>query len=298
MTQVKKASTLDDLLVIKTNTFLDKATGINGIPRGRITEFWGDNNAGKSTACLQTVLAAQQQGLRCLWVDVENTFEPRYAREMFGIDMDKLGLLSLTTAEEFVDETVAEVRSGNWDVIIFDSIGSLSSQVEIEKTAEQRSIGLQASLMSRFSRLIAPYVLLHKIAFIGVNHARTDIETKKIYQMGGKFWSEKKKLAIRFREKTGALLKSGENVVGKVIIITVSKNHVGPTEGLSMEVRILNGQGFSHQADLFEDAVLAGIIGKQGNTYYWGEEKLGTKAKVLELMKDEAFVERLTEALV
>lgn len=291
---ITKASTVNDITVLTTNTFIDRMTGIGGLPRGRIVEIWGDQNTGKSSVCLQTIVAAQKQGLRCLWVDVEYSFSLEYAKKL-GVDVEKLGILRESYAEDIIDQTEEAIESGEWDVIVFDSIGDLSSRVQKEKSSGEKTIGVQASLMTRFSVNIAPHIVYNKILFIGVNHSRTDIMTGKLMVLGGKKWSEKKKLSIRFREKTGAILKKGDEVVGRVIIAKVTKNHLGGTDGLEVEARLMNNEGFSTAADLFETALSMGIIRKEGNTHFIGDEKLGTLSKAREWVKEneETLKERI-----
>lgn len=276
------ASKINDIQVLPTGIFLDNLTGIGGLPRGRIVEFWGDQDTGKSSAALQTVVAAQKAGLKCLYVDIEFSLSTDYAAGL-GVDMDKLMVLREGTAEEYIDAVEAFVKDGKFDVIVLDSIGDLSSRVSQEKAAGEKTIGVQASLMGTFSRHIAPYVALNKILFIGVNHARTEIMgiyAGKIYQMGGKKWSEKKKLSIRFREKSTTALTSGDKVVGRIIKVSVSKNHVGNTKDKEMEVRLLNGLGFSTSADLLQDAIDRGVFTRTGNTFFFASEKIGTKKKL------------------
>lgn len=284
------ASKVNDITVLPTNTFLDSLTGLGGLPRGRIVQFYGETNTGKSTAGLHVVAAAQKEGLNCLWVDVEHQYTNEYAQKI-GVDTSKLMVMREATAEEYMDETEAAVKSGKYQVIVFDSIGDLSSRVEQEKSAGERTIGVQASLMTRFSRLIAPYVVLNKILFIGINHERKDFMNAingkaKLMVLGGLKWSEKVKLSIRFRVKSGALLKRGEEVVGRVLRVSVTKNHIGSTEGLELEARLINGEGFVGSLDLLDAAIRADLFKKEGNSYFWKEEKIGTIGKLRDWIKE------------
>ena len=292
---IRMGDTLKAAEPMETETPIDELTGIFGLPKGLITEFWGESNTGKSTAAIQTVVAAQKQGLRCLWVDAERSFAPAYA-ESLGVNMTRLGVLEGLTGESILDKLLDEVQKGNWDVIILDSIGSLSSRIWFEKQVGDKTVGVQASLLTRFVQLAVSYIKWKKIVFIGINHARTDMNGK-LYQMGGKLWSEKKKLSIRFREKTGGVLKSGEKTVGKVIILKVTKNHVGATEGKEMDVQLMHGQGFSVGANLLQKALDLGVIRKEGNTHFFGQIKLGMIGKVREWVKDEGNLASLKEAL-
>ena len=293
---IKMGNTLKGAEPMETGTPIDELTGIFGLPKGLITEFWGEQNTGKTTAAIQAVAQAQKDGLRCLWVDAEHSFAPKYA-ESLGVNMARLGVLEGLTAENILDKLLEEVQQGNWDVVVIDSIGSLSSRIWFEKQVGDKTMGVQASILTRFVQLGVSYIKWKKIVFIGINHARVDIATGRLYQMGGKLWSEKKKLSIRFREKTGVVLKSGERVVGKVIILKVIKNHVGATEGKEMDVQLIHGEGFSVGANLLQKALDMGVITRKGNLHFFGEEKLGLIGKTREWLKDEANVGKLKEAL-
>jgi len=276
---ITPADQINDIEVLPTDIFLDEITGGGGMPRGRICEFWGAKDTGKSSAALQVVAAAQRAGLKCLYIDVEFSLSTEYAAKL-GVDISKMDVLRESSAEEFLDATEVALRSNKYQVLVLDSIGDLSSKAEQEKAAGERTIGMQASLMSKFSRMVAPLVSLNKILFIGVNHERIDfMGMGKVYQMGGKKWSEKVKLSIRFREKSGVVLKNGDTQVGRVIIAKVDKNHVWGTKGKEMEVNLLNSFGFSQAANLLDVAISSGAVSKVGSTYFIGETKLGTIGK-------------------
>lgn len=292
---ITPADQINDVQVLPTGIFLDEITGGGGMAMGRICEFWGAKDTGKSSAALQVVAAAQKLGYRCLYIDVEFSLSTEYAAKL-GVDISKLDVLRESSAEEFLDATEVALRSNKYQVLVLDSIGDLSSKAEQEKAAGERTIGMQASLMSKFSRMVAPLVSLNKILFIGVNHERIDfMGMGKVYQMGGKKWSEKVKLSIRFREKSGVVLKNGDTQVGRVIIAKVDKNHVWGTKGKEMEVQLLNDFGFSVSANLFEVALSSGVITKVGNTHYFSGEKIGTVGKAREWCKDN--LDTLKEAL-
>lgn len=223
---IEIASKYARIEAVKTDTFIDKLSGIGGLPKGRITEIWGVSNSSKSTLGLQALASMQRQGLKCLLVDVERKIDVRYL-ESLGVDTDALDMLKAGSAEEYVAEIEEIVKKGEYGFILLDSIGSLSSRIEQEKEAGQKSIGLQASLMTRMMRIVAPYLDVHGTIFVGISHAREDMNGK-LYTLGGNKWSEQKALSIRLRDKFGAnLIKQGDTIIGKVMVASVTKNHVG-----------------------------------------------------------------------
>src|SRR5689334_25424644 len=58
---------------------LDLALGIGGVPRGRVTEIYGPESAGKTTICQHIVAEAQSRGGLCAYIDMEHALDPSYA---------------------------------------------------------------------------------------------------------------------------------------------------------------------------------------------------------------------------
>ncbi len=278
-------SPYNDTQPIKTGTFLDKLTGIGGIPRKRITEIFGDAGVGKSSICLQAVGAAMETGLRCLWADVEFSYDARYAQSL-GIRNEALGLLQEQYAEDLLDALEREINEANYDLVVIDSIGGLLPRAEAEKGAAEKVIGGQASLVARFCRKIVPLLSLRNVALVVINHSYTDLMSGKIKSSGGQKLDFHKSISIRLKVNPMIALKVGDKRVGKVVVAEVKKNKLASTEGMTLDARILFGEGFSKSADLLQDAIDANVFNKIGNTYFLGETKIGMRSKLVEWAKD------------
>lgn len=289
-------SPFNDLDPIKTGTFLDKITGIGGIPRKRITEIFGDAGVGKSSVCLQVIANAQGSGLRCLWADIEFSFDAIYAANL-SVQNKDLGLLQERFAEDALDEIEKAIDSGKYDLVILDSIGGLLPRAEAEKGAGEKVIGGQASLVARFCRKTVPLLALRNVALVVINHSFTDLMSGKLKTSGGAKLDYHKSLSIRLKVNPTVAIKQGDRKVGKVIVAEVRKNKLAATEGMTVDAKIMFGQGFSASEDLLGDALDAGVITKKGNTHYFSQEKLGMISAVRVLMKDETFADKIREAL-
>ena len=268
-----KASELEKVEAITTGTFLDKCTGINGIPRGRITEIYGDEGMGKSSVCLQMVANAQKQGLKCLWVDVEYSYEAGYAASL-GVDNEKLSVLR----QEYAEATLVELDDcidQGWDLIILDSIGGLTPRAEIEKGAEGKVIGAQAGIVARFCRRMVPALATKNIAMVVINHAFVDLMSGKIMSSGGKKLAFHKSIAVRLKNKMGSVLKKGDRKIGRIVVAEVKKNKLAATEGLEVEGHLLFGQGFESSRDRLEELIEEGKVTKTGNSYFFEGQKMG-----------------------
>ena len=60
-----------------------------------------------------------------------------------------------------------------------------------------------------------------------------------------------------------------------------------------MDVRLVNGGGFSAEADRLEALINKGVFRKEGNTFWIGEEKIGVRSKLTSWAKENP--ERLKE---
>jgi len=297
---MRYASELAEVEVIPSGLFIDKLTGIGGIPRGVITEIFGDEGVGKSSLCLQIVAAAQKQGLRCLWVDVEFSYALGYAASL-GVDNSKLGLIRDRIAESVIDQVVEEIDTGDWDLVVFDSIGGATARAELEKSSEGKVIGAQAGLVARFCRRIVGSIAPENTntAVIVINHSFVDIMSGKIMSSGGKKLAFHKAISIRLKNKMGMVLKQGDRKVGRVVVGEVKKNKLAPTEGLEVEGNLLFGEGFSAQMDLLQEALDRKIITKEGRSYFFEGQKVSSGLPALrQLCQDENFAAKLKAAMV
>lgn len=297
MSEIVYADSIEAVDAIRSGLFFDKLSGIGGIPRGVITEIFGDEGIGKSSLSLQLVAAAQRQGLRCLWADVEWSYEPRYAA-ILGVDNSKLGIIRTRLAEDVLDTLEEEIESGKWDLVILDSVGGILPRKDAEKDAEGKTIGTQAGLIAKFCRKVVPSISIHKVALVVINHSFVDIMSSKLMTSGGKKLAYHKALSIRLKAKFGGVaLKQGDRRIGKMVVAEVRKNKLAGTEGLEIEGQLIFGTGFSIAADMLSDALERGIITKRGNTYFFGEEKLGIGlTKVRKQIEDDAILSEKIKA--
>lgn len=274
MSVIPFADSIEEVNVIPSGLFIDNLSGIGGIPRGVITEIFGDEGVGKSSFCLQLVAHAQREGVRCLWADVEWSYTPQYAT-LLGVENGSLGLIREQFAEATLDVIEAAVESGKWDLVILDSVGGILPRAEAEKSVDGKTIGGQAGLMAKFCRKVVPLLKIHDVALVVINHSFIDVMSGKLLTSGGKKLAYHKSLSIRLKQKSGVSIKQGDRKVGKMVVGEVRKNKLAGTEGMELEGQLIFGSGFSAAADVLGNAIDRGIITKQGNRYFYGETKLG-----------------------
>ena len=99
-----------EMTVIPTGALpLDLALGVGGIPRGRVTELYGPESAGKTTLALHVIAEAQKAGGVAAFVDAEHALDPLYASRI-GVKIDDLLISQPDTGEQALE--IVEVLVG------------------------------------------------------------------------------------------------------------------------------------------------------------------------------------------
>ncbi|MEX2362746.1 MAG: recombinase RecA, partial [Balneolaceae bacterium] len=169
------ANVAQDIDVISTGSIMvDYALGVQGIPRGRVTEIYGPEASGKTTLALQVIAQAQKNGGYAAFIDAEHAFDPRYAKAL-GINVDELLVSQPDSGEQALEITETLIRSGALDVIVIDSVAALVPRAELEGEMGDSHMGLQARLMSQAMRKITGIINKSRTSCIFINQVREKI---------------------------------------------------------------------------------------------------------------------------
>jgi recombination protein RecA len=261
--------------VISTGTLsIDIATGVGGVPRGRITEIYGPESSGKTTLALHIIAEAQKAGGSAAFIDAEHALDISYA-ERLGVKVDDLLVSQPDYGEQALEIAEILIRSGAVDVIVVDSVAALVPKAEIDGNAGDSHVGLQARLMSQAMRKLAGVLNRTNTAIIFINQIRMKIGVmfgSPETTTGGnalKFYSS---LRLDIRRKEA--IKDGQEVIGNRTKIKVVKNKMAPPFK-EAEFDIIYGEGSSRVGDLLDLAVAQDIVEKSGAWYSYNGERIG-----------------------
>ena len=256
---------------------LDIALGIGGIPRGRVTEIFGPESAGKSTLAQHIIAESQRLGGTTAYIDVEHALEPAYAAKC-GINVDELLISQPDTGEQALEICEALIRSNALDAVVIDSVAALVPRAEIEGDMGDSLPGLQARLMSQALRKLTAAVARSNTALIFLNQLREKIgvvfgnpETTP----GGralKFYS-----SVRIDIRRIESLKQGTVVIGNRVRCKVVKNKTAPPfRQAEFDIMFTADEhGISRSGDLLDLAVEHDLVKKLGAYYSLGDQRLG-----------------------
>lgn len=206
-----------------------------GLPRGKIIEFAGEENGGKTTTALDIVANAQKifkreyedeinklesiekptkdemkrlQTLKLrnrpqmvVYSDNENTLDDDWAKKI-GVDIDNMIILKpqSQTAEQIFEMLLELIRSDEVGLVVIDSLGVMLSAQAYEKTMEEKTYGGIAAALTLFSKKAELLCYKHNCTLIGINQMREDLNSRfgGTTTTGGKGWKHNCAVRLMF----------------------------------------------------------------------------------------------------
>ncbi len=259
---------------------LDKALGINGLPRGRVVEIYGPEASGKTTLMLQAIAKCQKAGGTAAFIDAEHALDPVYAANL-GVDIPNLLLSQPDNGEQALEIANMLVASNAVDMVVVDSVAALTPKAELAGEMGDQLPGLQARLMSQALRKLTGEVKRSNTLFVFINQLRMKIgammpgQSPEVTTGGNalKFYA-----SVRLDIRRIGSVKKGDEIIGNQVKIKVVKNKMAPPFKQVL-TQIIFGEGISREAELIDLGVQEKIVEKSGSWYSYGSERIGQGAE-------------------
>lgn len=254
-----------------------------GVPKGKMLEAFGANTSGKSSLCLEAAGKFQEKypNEHLLFVDLEDTFTPQYARAM-GVNVDKgFTLMKPKTGEDSFETLISFAKNLKGGLIILDSISLLLPAAEDEKEMGAATMGSQAKLMSQGLRKLFPHAAKNGTTVLFINQTRgTFDQYKPVATSGGN--------SMGFYARTRLQLSKvkGEKGITTGCNIKLIKATYGHEDTTVSTARLVRGR-FDILTEVITIATEAGIIERSGAYYKYNGSTLGQGIlKVKETLED------------
>jgi recombination protein RecA len=268
--------------IVPTGSLLwDYQSGIGGRRLGTLEEVFGPPSIGKTTiAAFSTVRNAQAQGMLTGYIAVEPDVDEDWMVEN-GINLDYNVMARPDSGEEAFGILHDWVYGGVVDYIIFDSIGHISSEKEIDSDKPQ-AYGNSALITWGIKR-IAARAWKNDVGCLFINQVRDDTKARiagLVESPGG--WAFKHAMKIRTQLKPGKDrykikindgVENKDVVAGQEIIASFKKNKAAESLGKSARFEFFHMHtdehpfGFNVGQDLFRAAKVSGVIEQTGSNY-------------------------------
>lgn len=153
-----------------------------GVPVGRISQFYGKSQSGKTTAALQAAGLAQQAILEegsddiILYMDYECALDETYAKNL-GLDVHDDSFLMLRPMDFETGANLAKdiIETGKVRLMVWDSVPAAIPSSVFDDEVGKAAVAPLARLMSPFLGMLNPLLVRTDTSAIFINHVHAAI---------------------------------------------------------------------------------------------------------------------------
>jgi recombination protein RecA len=300
---------------------LGDAIGYWGIPRGHITQFYGNEGSGKTFLAMLQVKEAQllEENSVQIWIDAEFSFNTKWAKKL-GIDLDRVVLIKENNGAQAFAATFGEPgREGVVDtlakagiivnLIVLDSIAALIPPVEEERKFSDQNMAALARFLPFAFRVALNKIAKHNIAMIAINQAR-DVPGARVPTItcpGGRAYKHICSVNIQFatslaKDATMFTDDTNEKKLGHKVNITVEKTR-DTTNRSKIELWLNFNEGVAKiEEELANLGVSYGVISRPNAiAWVWKDVKVNGKENFYKFLQEDPkakqkLLQEITEA--
>lgn len=269
-----------------------------GLPRGRLVEFAGEENGGKTTTALDVCKNAQrifceeyEEQLsnekdekrksyllargpkKVFYADCENTLDEDWARTL-GVNVDDMYIIKPQTqsAEDIFQILLDAIETDEVGLVVIDSLGVMLSKQAYEKDMGEKTYGGISMPLTLFSKKATMLCKKYDCLLIGINQMRDDMNS--MYggktTTGGKAWKHNCSLRLMFAKGDyidacgNKLNRSCDEPKGNKVMVSIAKTKVDKPDRKTGFYTLMYDYGIDEITDLVEVAMRYGIVNKAG----------------------------------
>ena len=281
-----------------------------GIPRGRITQLYGANSAGKTTLALTIAASVCANGGTVCYIDWEHEVEPRYA-ESLGVpigDDSKFILVQPNTLEEGMKTMIVMISEGV-DLIVLDSVGAGKPEKQVnqavDEVGEQDRPGRVAAAWSDFLPKVKGQMASSNSTILAISQMRKTMSSMSgggpdSAPQGGEAWKffTSLRLSLRVLQKEKGKVfdpltnKMEDKVTGTIVVLKLDKNKVSDSAHNEFKYYMAAGLGIDNARSVAELAASYKIVNKSGSWLEWpsgpnGPVKVQGMAQFLKILRED-----------
>lgn len=268
-----------------------------GFPRGRVSQIWGHEGAGKTSIALSAAAQVCREGGTVLYIDWENDIVPDYAMAL-GVpvtDESKFELLQPDNLEDGIKYALIYAAAGV-DLIVFDSVGAAIprrlTDRDLNDAAEQGKVGEVQAVWSQELPNLKRIIARSGTAVIGISQIRAEIgkmgHGPSTKPQGGNAWKFYASVRLELRrvqyentkEMNNLTHKVEDKVSGSVVKVKAVKCKMSRSQGREEIFYLRGGQGVDNIRSILEIAISHGFIKKQGAGWFTWVKPDGSAIKL------------------
>lgn len=260
---------------------LDVTLGTGGIPRGKIIEIYGQPSGGKTLFSLIAVAEVQKKGGVVAFIDLENSADLDWFTKIgVNLDEDKFLLLKPSTGESALQMIEDCIVSKEIDLIVLDSISTLSTEAERESNYGTGTTMAQLARLLSFGlkKLNAMMIQNPKVTLFLLNQIRESMSQYEAPQStGGKALQHYVDAKLRVSRIGGrdGLLGDKDAPIGFRTRVHVEKSKIGPpkrTVEISLYIGVEDGKiGTDLNEEIVDVAISIDLIKRMSKNKETGE---------------------------
>ena len=272
---IRKASDLKSIEFIPYTSPKMNYLTRGGVPVGRMIEFVGLPQSGKTTTALDVLANYQKMdnGRYSVYLDAENAMDKEWGVTL-GVDWDKVILIQPESeyGEQLLDMLLDYIRSGEIGLVVVDSAPVIQPKTTCDNALEDKSYGGNSALMKAFCDKVIPVCKKQECTFIMINQIRENIGnmykpfkipcgTALTHACSEILWFTKGSLLDQDGKEVS---NNYSNPVGNVVNVKVEKNKVTKNDRRLDSYTLHYSTGVDDGTDTIDLGIKLGVIVQSG----------------------------------